>query len=238
MVTGLPLARMRKHPMRARFVARPNRFAARVILPGAREAVAHLPNPGRLTGTLAPGCQVLLDGPFPSPRAYPFTLIAAQEPKALVGTVTTYANRLFAHLWCSGWLPELGGGELAAEVPCGSSRFDFKAGGTLVEVKSVTLARQGMGLFPDAVTARGARHCGELAALARRGVPAAIVFIAQRGDVKAIAPAWDIDPQFTRSLRRAATAGVTVLGDAAEITPSGACRVARVPVLLRTSPPR
>jgi sugar fermentation stimulation protein A len=237
-VTGLPLARMRKHPLRARFVARPNRFAARVILPGGRGAMAHLPNPGRLTGTLGPGCRVLLDGPFPPPRAYPFTLIAAQEPTALVSTVTTYANRLFAYLWRAGWLPELGVGELAAEVPHGSSRFDFKAGGTFVEIKSVTLARQGTAWFPDAVTARGARHCAELASLAKRGMPAAIVFIAQRGDVQAIAPARDIDPQFTRSLRRAAAAGVAVLGCAAEITPFGARRVIRVPVLLRTSPPR
>lgn len=193
---------------------------------------AHLPNPGRLTGTLRPGSVVLLTGPFSPPRRLRYTLVAVREGQTLVGTVTTYANRLFAMGWRRGLFPELGGGPLQAEVRRGNSRFDFQVGPTLVEVKSVTLARNRTGLFPDAVTERGARHCRELARLARRGTPAAIVFVAQRGDVDRIAPAPDTDPRFAEALRRAAEAGVLLLGCAARMSPMGARGLRRVPVTL------
>ena len=71
-----------------------------------------------------------------------------------------------------------------------------------VEVKSVTLADGGAGRFPDAVSARAARHCDELAALARAGQRGAIVFVAQRGDVESVSPEDDVDPAFGVALRR------------------------------------
>lgn len=213
------------------FLARPNRFTALVRLKGKR-VKAHLPNPGRLTGTLVPGCKVLLAGPFPAPRRLPYTVLAVREGRTLVGTVTTYANELFLMGWRAGLFPELGRGPLVREVQRGRSRFDFQVGPTLVEVKSVTLARNRMGLFPDAVTERGARHCQELASRVRRGERAAIVFVAQRGDVDRVGPAPEIDARFAESLRDAAEAGVLLLGCAARITPSGARGLRRIPVAL------
>jgi sugar fermentation stimulation protein A len=191
--------------------------------------MAHLPNPGRLTGTVSPRCEVLLDGPFPAPRVCPYTVVAFREPAALVGAVTTYANRVFETVWRLGGFPELAGLELAAEVVHGQSRFDFRIDGTFVEVKSVTFAQGPAALFPDAVTARGARHCRELAAC---GVKGALVFVAQRGDVDSIRPADEIDPKFAGALRGAASAGVRVLGCAVEMTAAGARDVRRIPVIL------
>jgi sugar fermentation stimulation protein A len=196
---------------------------------GGEEVMAHLPNPGRLTGTVSPRCEVLLDGPFPAPRVCPYTVVAFREPSALVGAVTTYANRLFEATWQHGVFPELSGEELSTEIVHGQSRFDFRIDETFVEVKSVTFAKARSALFPDAVTARGARHCRELAAF---GPNAAIVFVAQRGDVDSIRPADEIDPKFAAALRSAASAGVQVLGCAVEITPAGARDVRRIPVLL------
>ena len=219
LLSGLPLTRIRKRPLPARFIERPNRFTARVLLPDGGESPAHLPNPGRLTGTLIAGCTVLLDGPFPPPRALPYTVVAAREPAVLVGTVTTYANRVFAELWRGSAFPELRGRALVAEIIHGNNRFDFRAGRTFVEVKSVTLAEGRTALFPDAVTGRGAKHCRELARLARRGTPAAIVFVAQRDDVDWIAPADLTDPEFAAALRHAARSGARLLGCALEITP-------------------
>jgi sugar fermentation stimulation protein A len=232
-ISRLPLARLLRRPLRARFRERPNRFVARVVLPDGRCVTAHLPNPGRLTGTLLPGCEVLLDGPHAPPRICGYTVVAVREGRTVVGTVTTYANLIFAELWRRGAFPELPNGALSAEVVRGTSRFDFQAGGTLVEVKSVTLARGRRALFPDAVTARGARHCDELARLAGRGVSAAVVFVAQRNDVDSVEPAGEIDPGFAEALRRAAAAGVSVLACAAEITAAGARRARRIPVVLR-----
>ncbi|HSP91148.1 MAG TPA: DNA/RNA nuclease SfsA, partial [Vicinamibacterales bacterium] len=131
-----------------------------------------------------------------------------------------------------GLFPEFQGSSIRAEIAHGRSRFDFQVGGRMVEVKSVTLASESAGLFPDAVSARAARHCDELAALAAAGHPTAIVFVAQRGDVESVAPEDEIDPAFGVALRAAAKGGVLVMACALDITPQGATRARRVPVRL------
>jgi sugar fermentation stimulation protein A len=227
-----PLATMRRMPLRATFIERPHRFAARCRLRGGRETVAHVPNPGRLTGVLAPRCQLLLDGPYPPSRALMYTMLAAKAGGVWVGTNTLYANRVFPALVSHGLFPEIETASIRGEVPHGRSRFDFRVGGMMVEVKSVTLASGGAGQFPDAVSARAARHCDELAAISLAGDRAAIVFVAQRGDVESIAPEDQVDPVFGVALRRAANAGVLVLACALDVAPDGVMRARRVPVLL------
>jgi sugar fermentation stimulation protein A len=248
------MATMRRTPLRATFIERPHRFAARCRLRGGREAEAHVPNPGRLTGVLAPGCQVLLDGPYPPARSLAYTMVAAKAGGVWVGTNTIYANRAFPALVSNGLFPEFDCSSIRAEVAYGRSRFDFSIGGMMVEVKSVTLARTRfttgarrrdiasrtgcetasgvVGAFPDAVSARAARHCDELAALCMSGSPTAIVFVAQRGDIESVSPEDDVDPAFGAALRSAAKAGVMVLACALDIAPEGATRARRVPVVL------
>jgi sugar fermentation stimulation protein A len=226
------LATVRRRPLQATFVERPHRFAARCTLRGGRPVEAHVPNPGRLTGVLAPRCQVLLDGPHPPGRALAYTMVAAKAGGHWVGTNTIYANRVFPALVARGLFPAFDAASIRAEVAHGRSRFDFRVGGTMVEVKSVTLAAGSAGRFPDAVSARAARHCDELALLVRSGHPAAVVFVAQRGDVESVAPEDEVDPAFGAALRDAARAGVHVLACAIEIAPDGAVRARRVPVLL------
>jgi len=228
----VPLAGVKKRLIRGKFLHRPTRFAAVVALPSGEEVWAHLSNPGRLTGVLSPGCEVLLDGPFPPPRQMTHSMLAAKTGRVWVGTHTIYANRIFPTLLAAGLFPEFERGPLAAEVPHGRSRFDFRIGDRFVEVKSVTLAADGRGAFPDAVSERASKHAGELAKLARKGTPASIAFVAQRADVESIGPADDIDPEFGRALRRAARAGVTVVACVLELTPDGARTARRVPVLL------
>ena len=226
------LARRRAIPLRATFIERPHRFAVVVRLRGGAVVEAHLPNPGRLTGVIAPSCAVLVDGPYPPPRSLRYTLVASKQGGTWIGTNTIYANHVFPSLVERGLFPELEAGSIRAEVTHGRSRFDFQLGSMFVEVKSVTLATNGAARFPDAVTARGARHCDELAALSRGGQPCAIVFVAQRGDVVSVAPEDDVDPAFGIALRAAAKAGVLVLACALDITPVGASRACRVPVVL------
>jgi sugar fermentation stimulation protein A len=227
---GFPLARARPRPLRARFVARPNRFVAEVRLRGGT-ARAHLPNSGRLTGTLAGGAPVLLDGPHAA-RACPWTLLAVREAEVWVGTVTTLPSRLFPELWRRGLFPELPGRALAAEVVHGRSRFDFTIDGEPVELKSVTAVSGGVARFPDAVTARGARHCEELGAIAGAGGAAAVVFFAQRADARAVTPDDATDPAFGVALRAAAARGVRVLACALRLEPEGVTAAWRIPVEL------
>ena len=227
------LTTVRRTPLRATFIERPHRFAARCVLRGGIEVAAHVPNPGRLTGVLAPGCQLLIDGPYPETRALAYTMVAAKAGGVLIGTNTLYANQSVSRARVARSVPRVRTqSSIRAEVAHGRSRFDFQVGGMMVEVKSVTLASGAAGLFPDAVSARAARHCDELAALVASGHPAAIVFVAQRGDVESVAPEDEIDPAFGVALRGASKAGVLVMACALDITPQGAARARRVPVLL------
>ena len=93
-----------------------------------------------------------------------------------------------------------------------------------LEVKSVTLVEDGVALFPDAVTARGARHVRELAEVAGRidddgaAWSAAILFVLQRDDAHRIEAARSIDPDFADALAEAKAAGVRVLGRRCRVT--------------------
>ena len=68
-----------------------------------------------------------------------------------------------------------------------------------------------LALFPDSVTERGRRHAAELEALAARGDRAVLLFLVQRADCDAVAPADEIDPDYATALRQAARRGVEVL---------------------------
>jgi len=112
------------------------------------------------------------------------------------------------------------------------SRIDLLlTGDVLCEVKSVGAARDGIARFPDAPTERGVRHVKLLTRLARRR-KCAVVLCAQRGDVRAIQPDEEIDPDFARALKRAAKAGVIVCGLRCAATLAGMKPMSELPVLL------
>ena len=52
--------------------------------------------------------------------------------------------------------------EIKKEVKIGNSRIDFVLDNAPLEVKDVSLVRDGIALFPDAPTERGARHVKEI----------------------------------------------------------------------------
>jgi sugar fermentation stimulation protein A len=127
---------------------------------------------------------------------------------------TLRANRLAEELLSEGRVRGIGGGwTVQREVRRGSSRFDFllqRQNGEemLVEVKSVTLVQNGLALFPDAPTTRGTRHVRELEQAVQSGTRAAVLFVVQRDDARAVAPHAGIDPEFTHALQSAAACGV------------------------------
>jgi sugar fermentation stimulation protein A len=236
-------------PLReARFIARPNRFLLHCALetngsdgPGSdglaaepdmvREprpaAVAvHLADPGRLKELLLPGQRVWVR-PAASPTrktAWSAVLVESPDGAGLVSVDTTMPNRLIHKALAADALEEFAGWSLdRAEWTHGRSRIDFLlARGDrrlALEVKSVTLVEDGVALFPDAVTARGARHVRELAELARRDDwDAAILFVLQRHDAHRIEAARSIDPAFADALADAQAAGVRVLGRRCQVT--------------------
>lgn len=209
--------------------AGPPGFQAPVAVrePGPERVVhVHMADPGRLRELLVPGKRVWIR-PAASPTRktrWSAVLVESPDGEGLVSLDTTLPNRLIHRALTARALPELGDWTLERpEFPLGGSRIDFLlARGErklALEVKSVTLVEDGVARFPDAVTARGARHVRELAEVAARpGWDAAILFVLQRPDAHRIQAARSIDPVFADALADARAAGVRVLGRRCRVT--------------------
>lgn len=212
-VDGLPTLGWGAPLRAARFLERPNRFVVHAELEGGRgrEVVAHLPDPGRLRELLVPGARMGLRPEPESPtRKTRWTAMLAEAPEAdgggWVSVNTRMPNLLVRRALADGALEELDGWRLVRhEVPWGDSRLDFLLGDEegrklYAEAKSVTLVEDGVALFPDAVTARGARHLEELIHAVEEGHEAAVLFVLQRPDADRIVAARRIDPVFSETL--------------------------------------
>lgn len=200
---------------------------------------AHLPNPGRLEEILRPGRPLRLLPADSDDRKTDWSAVLARTPgeEGWVSLVTTLPNVLVGEAIASGTLEEVAGWGLdRSEVTVGGSRLDFllerEDRRLALEVKSVTLERHGVGLFPDAVTDRGSRHLRELIRIAGRdGWEAAVLFVAQRDDVSYVTAAPDIDPTFASTLADGFEAGVRAWARRCEVTPRGVGLGPSVPVL-------
>ena len=203
----------------ATLIRRYKRFLADVTLANGREVTAHCPNPGAMTGLAVPGMTVGLL-PAANPKAklsYRWELTHADGD--WVGINTGRPNKLAEEAILNERIPELTGYlKLRKEVKYGeNSRVDIvleKENGDAcyVEVKNVHLRRSAdLAEFPDSVTARGAKHLGDLSAVAQGGARAVMLFIVQRNDCTNFALAEEIDPQYADAMRLARTQGVEVL---------------------------
>lgn len=215
--------------VRARLIRRYKRFLADVTLEDGREGTAHCPNPGKMTGLAEPGTSVWIEEHGDARRKLPFAWRLAELPGGHLACIDTQAaNRVIGEALKAGGIAPLAGyAEIRPEQPYGTgSRVDFLLRGparsdAYVEVKSVTLARTpGLAEFPDTPTKRGARHLGDLAAMARAGHRAVLVYLVQRTDCTRMRTAADIDPAYAAALAAARAAGVEVLAHRAAITPS------------------
>ena len=199
----------------ATFIKKGNRFTAGVCLESGGATTAYVPTTGRLTGALRSGCRVWLEAAENPDRKTPYTLVLSELADGSLCSVNAYmANWLFKEAMTLGSLEVFPYSTVETEVPYGRSRLDFRLSEgeevCWVEVKSVTYAEDGVGMFPDAPTGRGRKHLGELEKLAAEGQRASVVFIAQRGDAKRFAPFERIDPVFAAELRRVSELGVEV----------------------------
>lgn len=212
----------------ARLIRRYKRFLADCTLEDGREVTAHCANPGSMMGLAEPGMKIWLE-PNDDPKKklkFGWRLVD-HENGHFTGVDTSIPNRVLRAALEAGEIPALAEyGTVRAEVKYGDrSRIDFLLSepslpDAYVEVKSVTLCRTlGLAEFPDSVTARGARHMEELAAMARAGHKAVVLFLVQRTDCTAVAPASDIDPGYHAALLAALEDGVEVLAIGCEISP-------------------
>jgi sugar fermentation stimulation protein A len=206
----------------AEFLLRPNRFLARVKLNG-KTVEAHVRDPGRLKELLIPGRKVYIKPANGASRKTSYNLVLVRHGGILVSIDSTLPNRLIHKALLDKELrPFKEYHEVKKEVRYGRSRFDFLLTSDgkrcYVEVKSATLVMDGVAMFPDAVTARGARHIAELQSAREEGCEAFAVFVIQREDARRFTPQDHIDPAFGLALREAVKGGVRVLAYRCEVT--------------------
>lgn len=217
---------------RAKFLTRPNRFIAHVLLDG-EEVVCHVKNTGRCRELLQPGVQVWLEKGTNPNRKTAYDLIAVQKGERLVNMDAQAPNRVFGE-----WATNLEPGILSVkpEVFFQDSRLDFlletERGLHYVEVKGVTLEGGGHVRFPDAPTERGVRHLHTLMHAVEQGHRATVFFVVQMENVLDFAPNDETHPAFGQALRQAAEAGVQVLAYSCRVTPEEMVIDREVPVVL------
>ena len=203
-------------------IRRYKRFLADVELAGGEAVTAHCANSGSMLSVKEPGAEVWLSPARNPERKLRYTWEMIRVGNALVGINTSLPNALVADAIGEGLIPELGGyGSLRREVKYGrNSRIDMLLEGEgrracYVEVKNVTMRRDlspGAPVeFPDAVTARGTKHLGELSREAANGARAVMVYLVQRDDAERCAIARDIDPAYGDAWDAALDAGVETL---------------------------
>ncbi|MCF7805067.1 MAG: DNA/RNA nuclease SfsA [Candidatus Marinimicrobia bacterium] len=223
------------------FIKRPNRFLAHVLVNG-REVKAHVPDPGRLKELLVPDADVMVrHNPSPT-RKTDWTLTLVKKEAVWVCINTTIPNAFVGYLLENRRLPEFNEyPSIKAEVANENSRFDFHlTNGSLeywLEVKSVSLVHNGVGLFPDAPTKRGTRHLNHLIDLKEQGHSAGVLFMVQRSDAEKFAPNWITDSDFSETLVKAHDAGVEVTVYTSEVSREGISLGSRIDFDLNTKYP-
>lgn len=204
------------------------RFLADVRLADGGVLTVHTANTGAMLGCAEPGSRVWLSRAVNPNRKYAYSWeISETAAGTRVGVNTALPNLLVREAIENGVIEELRSyGRIRGEVVCGAerSRIDLLLEETgrapcYVEVKNVTAAVADMAIFPDAVSARGAKHLRELAHLVAHGARGVLCFCVQRGDVTAVRPADEIDPLYGATLRAAVARGVEIIAYRAQVTP-------------------
>jgi len=217
-----------------RFLARINRFVAKVEINGQIETV-HVKNTGRCRELLIVGAEVYLEKGTNPNRKTAYDLIAVRKGDRLINMDSQAPNHVFRE-WAEkgGILPDVT--ELRNEYSYGGSRLDFclttPEGLHFVEVKGVTLEENGRTRFPDAPTERGIKHIRELQRAVEEGHRATLFFVVQMQDVVSVSPNDETHPAFGAALREAAATGVEVRACDCTVTPDSLTIRAEVPVVL------
>ncbi|HML37847.1 MAG TPA: DNA/RNA nuclease SfsA [Bacillota bacterium] len=230
------------------FLARPNRFIARVVVDGEEQTV-HVKNTGRCKELLLKGVKVFLEdhGDGQKTRKTRYSLVALEKARAgntgfrLINIDSYAPNRAVGEaLACGGLnLPGLDFplARIKPEATFGASRFDFyvedrEGTKAYIEVKGVTLEEDGVVRFPDAPTERGVKHIKELGRALDLGFLAYIVFVIQMKDVDHFEPNDETHPAFGAALREAVERGVVILARDCDVTADSMVLGKPVPVKL------
>ena len=212
--------------IKGEFISRPNRFIANVKIENEIHTV-HVKNTGRCKELLVPNCTVYLSGSDNPNRKTKYDLIAVEKerkdkPPLLINMDSQIVNYVGEE-----WLKESGffgkNATIRREVTFGKSRFDFfietENQKTFLEIKGVTLEKDGIALFPDAPTERGLKHINELIEAKRKGYSSYILFVIQMKEITEFSPNSETHMEFAKSLKKAEEEGVKIMAMDCDVSP-------------------
>ncbi len=225
----------------AKFIARVNRFVAKVLLNG-EEVSVHVKNTGRCRELLIPDSDVYLEdfSYRQGKRKLLYDLIAVRKGELLINMDSQAPNKVAGESMKNGSisLPEMSAlTVIRPEQVYGDSRFDFyiedeNGEKGYVEVKGVTLENERVASFPDAPTERGVKHIHGLVSAKENGYHSYMLFVIQMEGMRKLIPNDVTHRQFGETLRYAAERGVHILAYACAVTPDSLKITNTVPIAL------
>lgn len=229
-----------EHTMPAIFLERPNRFIAYALLNGTR-VTCHVKNTGRCKELLLPGTPVILEhhpDALAKGRKTEYSLIQVYKEINQTSTLINMDSQAPNHVayeWLNqGGLPQVT--ELKREVRFGDSRIDlfFHQNGipSFMEVKGVTLEKNGIAQFPDAPTQRGIKHLKELEHAVSSGFQAYALFVIALKGIRHFEPNMETHPAFGEALIHAQNHGVHLLAYDCIVTDQSLSIDQPVPIIL------
>ena len=201
------------------------RFLADIRLDTGQEITAYCPNTGSMLSCDGPGSTVMVSYHDNPGRKFHYTWELVRINKNWVDINTMLPNKIVKEAIENKTIPEFINYEkIRTEVPYGeNSRIDIllQKNNSLcyVEVKNVTLVKDNIAFFPDAVTARGTKHLLELANMVKLGHRAVMFYLVQRMDADVFSPAKHIDSKYSQTLEKVHKTGVEILVYQAKISP-------------------
>lgn len=203
----------------AKLIRRYKRFLADVELANGEIMTIHCANTGAMTGCGTAGDIVWYSTSESATRKYPCSWEITQLQNGQLVCINTHrSNQLVQEALNNKVILELAMyDKILPEVKYGNenSRIDFLLQGEnlpdcYVEVKSITLLKHNIGMFPDAVTSRGQKHLRELMEMKKLGHRAVIFFAGLHNGFDCFKVAEYIDPDYAALLKQAIIEGVEV----------------------------
>ena len=209
-----------------KLIRRYKRFLTDIELDHGEVVIAHTSNSGSMKSCLEEGAEVYLTHVDDPKRKTKYTWEMIKINGNWVGINTAVPNVLVYEAVKNNQIESLKGySQVKREVKFEDSRFDVYAANEneecYIEVKNVSLKDGEFARFPDAVTTRGKKHLETLMRVKQEGKRAVMVYVIQRMDVEVFTPAFDIDPDYAATLKKAFESGVEIYPIRAEVSPEG-----------------
>lgn len=202
------------------FKNRPNRFIAYVEVSGKLEKV-HVKNTGRCKELLPPDAEVLLEICDHPGRSTKYDLVSVNKKGFGWINMDSQAPNKVVKEWLlkQDWVTYI-----RPEYTYGDSRIDFyyeteTGEKVLMEVKGVTLEKEGTAYFPDAPTERGVKHMRELEKALHEGYKSRLAFVIQMNGINRVYPNYETHREFGEVYEQIKKAGVEIIAFSCRVEP-------------------